>query len=374
MELLKKGSNGTIVEYLQSTLKLLGFYFGNVDGIFGTQTQNAVHTFQQNFGLSADGIVGKKTWEKLLTFSYIVPTDVHYGYNILKININGFKKRYPFLENGTIGYTSLGNAIPYIRFGTGPKEIFYSASYHANEWIVSPLVMKFLENLSESYRNKTNFYGYDPQKLFANVSLYIAPMVNPDGVDLVVGNIQKYMPDIFGYAQNLSRNYPQIPFPSGWKANINGIDPNLQFPAGWLEARRIKFSQGFTLPGPRDYVGQGPLTAPESLAVYNFTLAHNFNLALAYHTQGEEIYWQFQNYATQRSFEIGTQFANVSGYRLAEVPYNSSFAGYKDWFLQQYKRPAYTIEAGLGTNPLPISQFNKIYNDNLGILILGMIL
>lgn len=152
------------------------------------------------------------------------------------------------------------------------------------------------------------------------------------------------------------------------------MDLNLQFPAGWEQARRIKFTQGFTSPAPRDYVGGGPLVAPESLALYNFTLLHNFRLILAYHTQGQEIYLQFQNYAPQEAKSIGNIFANASGYRLAEVPYNSSFAGYKDWFLQEYRRPGYTIEAGFGENPLPISQFNKIYNDNIGILVLGALL
>jgi len=59
---------------------------------------------------------------------------------------------------------------------------------------------------------------------------------------------------------------------------------------------------------------------------------------------------------------------------LANTPYVSSFAGYKDWFIQDYRRPGYTIEAGLGENPLPISQFNEIYRDNIGILILGAVL
>ena len=102
-------------------------------------------------------------------------------------------------------------------------------------------------------------------------------------------------------------------------------------------------------------------------------MAHNFSLVIAYHTQGKEIYWEFQNYAPARAEAIGTQFSNVSGYRLAQVAFNSSFAGYKDWFLQQYGRPGYTIEAGIGNNPLPISQFNEIYRDNLGILVLGLV-
>lgn len=118
----------------------------------------------------------------------------------------------------------------------------------------------------------------------------------------------------------------------------------------------------------------GPLTEPESLAIYNFTLAHNFRLVLSYHSQGEVIYWQFQNYNPPNSLYIGQQFSYASGYSLEETPYNSSFAGYKDWFIQNYNRPGYTIEVGLGENPLPISQFDKIYYDNLGILVLGAIL
>lgn len=127
-------------------------------------------------------------------------------------------------------------------------------------------------------------------------------------------------------------------------------------------------------PAPRDFVGFGPLTEPEALAVYNFTLTHNFRLVLAYHTQGKEIYWNFQNINPPQGFEIGRRFAESSGYLLTEVPFNSSFAGYKDWFIQTYNRPGYTIEAGIGENPLPISQFNEIYQDNLGILVLGAIL
>ena len=152
------------------------------------------------------------------------------------------------------------------------------------------------------------------------------------------------------------------------------MDVNLQFPAGWETAKKIKFSQGFTAPAPRDYVGSNPLSTPEARAVYNFTLLHHFKLILAYHTQGKEIYWQFKNYAPKIAEQIGHELATVSGYALSDVPYNSSFAGYKDWFLQEYGNPGYTIEAGLGESPLPISQFDEIYNDNLGILVLATVL
>ena len=378
MKILKLNSRGPIVQFLQNILKILGYYTGSIDGIFGNNTRNAVMNFQKNFGLSVDGIVGKNTWNALMPYingalNFIVPTNINYSSAILDININSLKKLYPFLEIGYIGKSVLNNNIPYIKIGNGQKEVFYSASFHANEWITSVVLMKFLADYCYCYKNNLPIFGYSSKELYNNTTIYIVPMVNPDGVDLVTGEISVGSSSYL-YAQNISNNYSNIPFVDGWKANIRGVDLNLQFPAGWLNAREIKYSQGFTSPAPRDFVGYGPLTEPESLAIYNFTLIHNFSLVLTYHSQGEVIYWQFQNYNPPRAFYIGNQFSLVSGYSLESTPYNSSFAGYKDWFIQDYNRPGYTIEVGLGSNPLPISQFDKIYYDNLGILVLGTIL
>ncbi len=233
--------------------------------------------------------------------------------------------------------------------------------------------MKFLADYCYAYKNNLNIYGVSANILYKNTSIYIVPMVNPDGVDLVTGEIVPNS-EIYNFAKEIASYFPQIPFTSGWKANIRGVDLNLQFPALWQNAKAIKYSQGYTRPAPRDFVGLAPLTEPESIAVYNFTLRHDFRLILAYHSQGKTIYWRFQNYNPPQALEIGEKLAEVSGYSLEDTPYNSSFAGYKDWFIQNYNRPGYTIEVGMGENPLPISQFDEIYKDNLGILVLGAIL
>jgi len=78
---------------------------------------------------------------------------------------------------------------------------------------------------------------------------------------------------------------------------------------------------------------------------------HDFRLVLSYHTQGEVIYWQFLDFMPPDSEEIGIRFSQASGYALEDTPYASSFAGYKDWFIQEYLRPGYTIEAGLRRKP-----------------------
>lgn len=59
--LSKYGSTGSEVKKIQQKLKELGYYKGNVDGIYGTATKKAVTAFQKNCGITSDGICGPKT-------------------------------------------------------------------------------------------------------------------------------------------------------------------------------------------------------------------------------------------------------------------------------------------------------------------------
>lgn len=137
------------------------------------------------------------------------------------MNISSFSTVYPFIEIGSVGKSVMGKDIPYLRIGNGKKEVFYSSSIHANEWICSPVVMKFLENLSLAYVNDSYIYGYLARNILNSVSIYIVPMVNPDGVDLVT-NAMDHDSSYYKKAEKIASDYPKIPFPSGWKANIEG--------------------------------------------------------------------------------------------------------------------------------------------------------
>ena len=235
METLRTGSTGPIVELLQSVLKRLGFFTGNIDGVFGSQTHNSVMAYQRNRGLIADGIVGNSTWLNLMPFingydihtvragdtvfnlartysaseagimmanpginvynlqigqklvvpfGTIVPGNISYSYDILVMNINSLKTIYPFIKTDYIGNSAMCKPLPYIRIGTGVREVFYNASFHANEWITTPVIMRFAENLLRAYVNNTNIYGFSARNILRDVSIYIVPMVNPDGFGL----------------------------------------------------------------------------------------------------------------------------------------------------------------------------------------------
>ncbi len=423
METLTFGSRGPNVKLIQSLLNRIGYNAGTVDGVFGTQTQRAVIAFQRNNGLTPDDIVGPATWKVInrLLLGYdtytirpgdtlyriaekyyttvnaivtanpginpnalaigqkivvpygidIVFTDIDYTYDIIERQISGLKVRYPFIETSVIGKSVMGKSLYCIRLGVGPNEVTYNASHHANEWITTPLLMKFIENFSKAYSTGTFIKGYDIPNIWNLSSIYIIPMVNPDGVDLV-----NYWPSYTNpaYIQAARLNNTGLPLPRVWKANIRGTDLNLNYPAEWEKEHELEIEQGITGPAPRDYGGPFPLSEPESTAMVNFTRQHKFRLVIAYHTQGEVIYYKYENLEPPESLRIAQRFSKASGYSISENPGEASYAGYKDWFIQDFRKPGYTIEVGLGVNPIPISQFPTIYNQNEEVLLLGAVL
>jgi g-D-glutamyl-meso-diaminopimelate peptidase len=172
----------------------------------------------------------------------------------------------------------------------------------------------------------------------------------------------------------ISWNNGSTDFSALWQANNRGVDLNHNYNAAWLLSKEAEPAYGITGPGPTRYSGTAPESEPESRTVADFTRAHNFRLVLAYHSQGQVIYWNFMGMAPPEAIVIGQQLSEASGYVLDQTTGIASYAGYKDWFIQEYRRPGYTVEVGLGRNPLPVSQFDQIYNDNLELLLLASVI
>lgn len=102
------------------------------------------------------------------------------------------------------------------------------------------------------------------------------------------------------------------------------------------------------------------------------TRRSDFSRVLAFHTQGEVIYWGFENLEPPEAKTIVDEFSRVSGY--ISIQTVDSYAGYKDWFIQDFRKPGYTVELGKGVNPLPLAQYDEIYEEALGIFLANLYL
>lgn len=258
----------------------------------------------------------------------------------------------------------MGKTIPEVVIGKGSKKVHVNGSFHANEWITTPIMMTFLNDYLLALTNQQPIRGLFMQPYYNTTQLSLVPMVNPDGVNLVLNGAPEESPY---REQVLAINNQNTNF-STWKANIRGVDLNNQFPANWEIEKERKEQQ----PAPRDYPGEAPLTEPEAVAMAELTANRQFDRVLAFHTQGEVIYWGYQNLEPPAAETIVNEFARVSGYEPVQTI--DSHAGYKDWFILNWRRPGFTVELGTGINPLPLSQFDEIYEETLGIFLANLYL
>ncbi|AMQ04656.1 M14 family metallopeptidase [Sporosarcina psychrophila] len=286
----------------------------------------------------------------------------NFDYDIMMNDIRRLLAVYPFLQTAPIGNSVLKREIPEILVGSGTKRVHYNASFHANEWITTPIILTFLNDYLLSLTNQTTIRGLFTFPFYQQTTLSIVPMVNPDGVNLVLNGPPANEP---WRSRVVELNNGSLDF-SDWKANIRGVDLNDQFPANWdrERARNPKY------PGPRDYGGERPLSEPEAIAIADLTRRQDFARVLALHTQGEVIYWGYENLEPPESEVLVNEFSRVSGYESVQTI--ESYAGYKDWFIQEWRRPGFTVELGSGKNPLPLDQFDEIYQETLGIFLAGL--
>ncbi|MFJ7937002.1 M14 family metallocarboxypeptidase [Peribacillus sp. NPDC096622] len=292
----------------------------------------------------------------------VIVTDKPYEYQSLLDDLDILSCHYPFIKVESIGRSVLGKELLEVRIGQGEKIIHYNGSFHANEWITSAVLMKWLNDFLLAVTNDRTLCEMDCMPFYRDMTISVVPMVNPDGVDLVLKGEEAAE----GKFDVLKINNGNPAF-YAWKANIRGVDLNNQYPANWEIEKRRKIPKA---PAPRDFPGENALSEPEAWAMKELAIRRNFERVLALHTQGKEFYWGYEGHEPEQAADVAREFEKRSGYRA--VKYVDSHAGYKDWFIQEFKRGGFTIELGKGINPLPLSHLPGIYEDTVKILMAGL--
>jgi len=253
-----------------------------------------------------------------------------------------FREKY--VKRSVFGHSAGGRPLYAVQMGEGRKKLLITACHHANEWLTGLC----LWGAMEEYANQLQRGDLAAVQGFAEATVLAVPWANPDGAALLTG---------LGSAEEYaSLSSP----PERWKANLRGVDLNLNYPARWEFAVECKAGLGVTGPGPRDWPGERPLSEPETAALASLTRTFSPDLVVALHSQGEEIYANFGPLLPRGTKKTAQSISDALGYPVIKTPPESDAGGYKDWFIQEFDRPGFTVELGLGENPLPLSAFSGL--------------
>lgn len=291
----------------------------------------------------------------------IVNPNQVYSYNVMQRDIERLAKEYPDLVSyESLGQTAYGRQLWAVKLGRGESVLFLNGSHHAREWMTSSLLMKMIDTYAQTYYSNGKIADYNVRSLLDEVSIWIVPMVNPDGVTLsqqgtagLPANLAKMLRQFNGNSTNFTR----------WKANMQGIDLNRQYPAKWNTIQNAAL-----YPSYQNYKGKKPAQAAEVQLMMDFTHKIDPEVTISYHSSGEIIFWHFNTLSSNlsRDKSMARAIGYMTGYSLVNPEKNPSGGGYKDWFIQEFGRPGFTIEIAnyAGESSVPLRQFNTIWSEN----------
>lgn len=263
-------------------------------------------------------------------------------------------------EKFSIGQTVMGREIPCIKIGRGKKSIVINGAHHGLEYITSAFLVSFIKKYSECLISGEEMYEFLVVPFFNEISLYVVPMLNPDGVDIAVNGL-----DITNsWHRRLISLVGIHSFQKVWQANANGVDLNHNYDADW------KMTVDF--PSPTKYGGEYAFDQPETRHMAKLIRDVNCDILLCFHSQGKEIYYDFNGQQEDGAKELAEKMAKLSGYDVKYPQGSASYGGCKDWFLEEFGRSGFTVEIGVGKNPLPISELKKIFEENAKIILCAM--
>ena len=295
-----------------------------------------------------------RTDKNILTYEH--PMD----HSLMMEYIEEFRKRYSALGITTLGESIMGRRIPVLTFGEGKRAVLYIGTHHAMEWITSVLLLRFVNELAELVKTKSRVFSYDTKYLLSTRTIYVIPMLNPDGVEYQINGVRE---DNILYERLIKMNGGSTDF-SRWQANARGVDLNHNYNCGFYEYKKIESELGIFDGAPTRFSGNMPESEPEVASLCNFLrFNENIEMIITLHTQGKEIYYTSGGKAPDRSRSIGGALSRLCGYKLSQPEGAAAYGGLTDWVLAELGRTSFTVECGEGENPLPLSDYFSIYSD-----------
>ena len=275
-----------------------------------------------------------------------------------------FSVTYPTLFRAEIGKSTLGRPLTFFRVGRGRHAILYVGAHHGMEWITALVLYRFLDDLLTAVSRRG-----EGTLLLEDVSLFVLPLFNPDGVEIALGGAET----AGALASRVIAQNGGSTDTSRWQANALGVDLNHNYDAGFAAYREKEREMGIFGGAPTRYSGPCPFSESETAAMRDFLGFLRPTLTLTLHTQGEEIFYTPTNPPVAGADSYGRFLAAATGYRLGRAEGAAAYGGMADYLAEVLHLPAFTLECGRGKNPLPLFTGEGIYQRLRRALFLSLI-
>ena len=223
-----------------------------------------------------------------------------------------------------IGQSILKRKIYALGIGNLKNAVLFTGAIHAQEWLTCSILLRFFEDIF----SKKTLHGVNLSDIFEHRGLIVVPLCNPDGVEIALGG-PKTAKQLCAPIQAIIKKSDK-----SWQANARGVDK----------------------------------------ALVSLCNALNIKKVVAFHSQGEEIYYYYGPNTPPESELMADALAASSGYQVRKPEGMASHGGFKDWFIKAKSRPGFTVEIGVGQNPLPIQMLEPIYEKIKEMMIVAMLL
>lgn len=261
-------------------------------------------------------------------------------YALMMRYIEVFSKRYSFIGITNLGRSLMGREIPVITLGKGKPSFLYVGAHGGGEWLTSIILLKFINEYCELYKNKSRIYNTTLDYLYTNKTIYVVPMLNPDGVDYRINGVTE---ENILYDRLLKMNRQSGDF-SSWQANGRGVELALNYNCDFKERKKIEAENEIFDGSSSGYGGTSPESEPEVGALCNF-LRFNDSIkgVMSLYRGDEEIRYSKGELITKRSLSVARSMSRMSGYALCDSEKSKTVANLLGWCISELDIPSFEV-------------------------------
>ncbi len=258
--------------------------------------------------------------------------------------LDAMSERFSFLGITSLGESMLGRMIPIVTLGQGEKAVLYVGAQGAGEWCTSLFLLRFLQEMCEWFQGDACAFRYSVKYLLATRTLYVVPMLNPDGVEYRLHGVEKehILRDRLIKMNGQSEDF------SSWQANARGVDLRHNYPCGFFEYRAQSMRAGIEGGAPEGYGGEIPESEPEVGNFCNFLrFRDDIRAVVSLYLSGEEIVYRSQDRCPPRARDMAKKLSHMSGYALSGEAREHK-GRLHDLVVGEWNRPSFEIYCGGG--------------------------